>query len=283
MEGEAYGAGTVINALATGYGCAFGVRIRTRVKLSVEEDLKKSVLSDGVSEREDDLVDSILSKFGLKGFVEVKSEIPKGSGLGSSSAFVNALLLAIYKHLDKRLFAHEILRTNAKLSLEHGISYTGAFDDASASLLGGIVLTDNFGMKVISWEFRKAKAVILIPEWDRGNISIEEIRKGVGLVKEAVECAMRGDYKNAMILNSKHYCARIGYPFEVVERVKDLDCCAGLSGNGPTFVAFGDGEVLRDVAGIWSEYGKVVWSELVREPSDEVIISRELYGNSKNS
>ncbi len=283
MRSKAYAAGTIVNALAVGYGCAFGLNIVTEVRLSVEEDLKKSVLSDGISEREDDLVDSILSKFGLRGFVEVESEIPKGSGLGSSSAFVNALLLSIYKHLGRRLFAHEILRTNAKLSLELGISYTGAFDDASASLLGGIVLTDNFGMSVISWEFRRADSLILIPEWGRGKVVLERIRRDAESVRRAVECAKRGDYRNAMLLNSKHYCERIGYPIEVVEKVKDTGCFCGLSGNGPTFVAFGSKDCLKEVEEVWSEYGRILRTKIVNEPSDDIVITPELYGNSRNS
>ncbi len=280
MRSKAYAAGTIINALALGYGSAFGLRMLTEVRLSVEDDLKQSVLIEDGREVESKIVDHVLSKFGIKGTVEVKSEIPKGSGLGSSSAFMNALLLSIYKHLSKRLFAHEILRLNAELSLELGISYTGAFDDASASLLGGIVLTNNRNMKLISWEFRRAKAIVLIPEWNRGRISLEEIRRDAELVEKAIECAMKGDYRTAMMLNSKHYCKRIGYPIEVLDRVKDLECFSGLSGNGPTFVAFGSKDALKEIEEIWSEYGKILWTELVVEPSDDVVITPELYGNS---
>ena len=283
MKSKAYAAGTIINALALGYGSAFGLNMLTKVRLSVEDDLKRSMLIENGEEKENKIIDHVLSKFGIKGVVEVESEIPKGSGLGSSSAFMNALLLSIYKHLGKRLLAHEILRLNARLSLELGISYTGAFDDASASLLGGIVISNNTEMKLISWEFKRAKAIVLIPEWMRGNVSLDEIRKNPKLVKKALDCALNGDYRTAMILNSKHYCDRIGYPFEVIEKVEGLDCFCGLSGNGPTFVAFGSKDVLKEVEEVWNEYGKVVWTDLTTTPSDDVVITSELYGNSKNS
>ncbi len=282
MKSKAYAAGTIINALALGYGSAFGLNMLTKVRLSVEDDLKRSLLIENGEEKESKIVDRVLSEFGIRGAVEVESEIPKGSGLGSSSAFMNALLLSVYKHLGIRLLAHEILRLNAKLSLELGISYTGAFDDASASLLGGIVISNNREMKLISWEFKRAKAIILIPEWGRGKISLDEIRRNPELVEKAVELALNGDYREAMILNSKHYCDRIGYPFEVIEKVRDLECFCGLSGNGPTFVAFGSKDSLKEVEGIWSEYGKVVWTNLAETPSDEVVIKSELYDSSGN-
>lgn len=278
MKAKAYAAGTIINALALGYGCAFGLDLVTKVKLTVEDDLKDSLLIEDGLEKRSEVVDHVLSHFGLRGVVEVKSEIPKGSGLGSSSAFVNALLLCIFKYLGKRLFAHEILRLNARMSRDLGISYTGAFDDASASLLGGIVLTDNTNMRLISWEFKRAEAIVLIPNWKRGKIDLNEIRRDPKLVKEALECAKKGDYRRAMLLNSKHYCKRIGYPFDVVERASRVGCCCGLSGNGPTFVAFG--EHLEAVEKIWKRYGRVIWTEIVNKASDDVIVVEEIYGNS---
>ncbi len=278
MKGRAYAAGTVVNALATGYGCAFGLDLTTRVKLRVEDDLKNSVLVENGVEKRDEITERILSRFGLKGVVEVKSDIPKGSGLGSSSAFVNALLLAVFKVLGRRLLAHEILRLNARLSLDMGISYTGAFDDASASLLGGIVLTDNFDMRVLSWEFRRSEALVLVPNWGRGRVDLETIRKNVKPVEEAVELAKRGEYGKAMLLNSRYYCKAIGYPLEVVERVAGKGVFCGLSGNGPTFVAFG--ENLEAVEKYWRRFGRTIWTKLSDKPSDEVVITADLYGNS---
>ncbi len=275
MRAKAYAAGTIINALATGYGGAFGLDLNTEVRLSVEDELKENIFIEGDKESRNKIVDYVLSKFGVKGVVEVKSEIPKGSGLGSSSAFMNALLLAIFKHLGKRLMAHEILRLNAQISLEMGISYTGAFDDASASLLGGIVVSNNAKMKLIEWVFKEAKAIVLVPRWGRGRISLEEIRKDTELVKKAIDDALRGNYKDAMIYNSMHYCKKIGYPLEIIERVRHLNCCCGLSGNGPTYVAFGDD--LNEVEDVWSEYGIIIKTRLISKPSDDVVVNAELF------
>ena len=275
VKAKAYSAGTVLNALALGYGCAFALDLSLKVKVSFEDDLKECILIESGVEKSNRVLNAVMNKFGLKAVVEVSSDIPRGSGLGSSSAFLNALLLAVFKHLNKRLLAHEILVTNAKMSLDVGISYTGAFDDASASLLGGIALTDNKAMVLLQWSFKKAKAVVLVPEFGRGSVDLKRIRSDTDLVKKALEFALQGDYKRAMFYNSLHYCKAIGYPFEVVERVADASCCCGLSGNGPCFVAFGDD--IREVESIWQEYGKVVRSKLVNDPCDDIVVTSELF------
>ncbi len=272
VKTQSYGSGTILNALATGYGCAFGLDVRLKVK--VDFDSNFNVLIEDWIERKDKVLDVVLGEFGLNAVVEVESEIPKGAGLGSSSAFLNALLLAIYKHLSKPLNAYEILKMNAELSLKCGISYTGAFDDASASLLGGIVLTNNRSMKVLRWEFKRAKALILIPDFKRKRVDLEVLRRDVRLVREALRFAMEGNYRDAMYYNSLHYCKAIGYPVEIVESVREFDCFCGLSGNGPCFVAFGD---VKGVKEVWKSYGKIVETRIVNEPCDEVKITSDLF------
>jgi len=274
VKSQSYGSGTIVNALATGYGCAFGLDIRLRVKVDFDVDCNV-LIEDGV-ERRDFVLDFVLSKFGLNAVVKVESEIPKGCGLGSSSAFLNSLLLAIYKHLSKPLNAYEILKLNSELSLKCGISYTGAFDDASASLLGGVVLTDNTSMKILRWEFKRARALILIPEFKRGKVDLEVIRRDVRLVDRALKFVVEGNYKDAMYYNSIHYCKAIGYPTEIIESVKDFDCYCGLSGNGPCFVAFGN---VGDVKDVWESYGDVIKTRIVNEPCDDVTVTSDLFSD----
>ncbi|MQK95517.1 hypothetical protein EI021_29665, partial [Escherichia coli] len=43
------------------------------------------------------VAEKVLESFGIRARVKVKSEIPEKSGLGSSSAFLNALICAITK------------------------------------------------------------------------------------------------------------------------------------------------------------------------------------------
>ncbi len=277
MNGKAYAAGTVLNALATGIGSAFGIDLLTRVKLELDDKVSRSAIVDGESIEESPIVDRILSTFGLKGYVFVESEIPKGSGLGSSSAFVNALLVAVMKAVKDELDAHRILSANARISLELGISYTGAFDDASASLLGGFVVSNNTRLRLYRWDKIKTYSAVLIPRFKRMEIDWGKIRGRKERLSSAVELAKRGSYCEAMKENTKYYCEIIGYPLEVARVGWEKGVCCGLSGNGPCYVAFGEKKEMMEIKDVWSEYGKVVVRRVPDEPAEKVEIPKTLF------
>jgi len=272
MKGKAYAAGTILNALATGIGSAFGLCITTRVKL--RWDSENSLIVNG-KERDPKLLATIFSPFGIKANVIVRSDIPERSGLGSSSALLNAILCALFK--EKGLYAHEILRMNAELSLKSGISYTGAFDDASASLLGGIVVSENYKMRLRCWLPKKGRAAILVPEFERGNIDWDKIKSNALKLSNALKMIKEHRFFDAMVENTKFYCEMIGYPLEIAERLWSEKICCGLSGNGPTFVAWGDKEDVSIAKEVWREYGKVLLSRIAERPAEEVMVTDELF------
>jgi shikimate kinase len=277
VEGYAYAAGTIINALATGIGCAFGLNLRTRVKISFERDLRENIIYEGKERIESPVVDRVMKPFGKKAVVRIESEIPRQSGLGSSSAFMNALLVALFKAMKQELDAYRILTANARISLEVGISYTGAFDDAAASLLGGFVLSNNTKMRLLKWEKVNGEALILIPPWKRGKVLLNEIRRNTKLIEMAINEALKGNYKLAMLHNSQHYCKVLDYPFKPIEEAEKLDISAGLSGNGPTYIAFGSKEEIMELESIWSGYGEIVRTKLISKPVDDLIIPGHLF------
>ena len=273
---RAYAAGTIVNALAINYGSAFAIDLVTNVKLKIEEDLKENVVYENGKRVENVIVDRLLASMNKRAVVEIESEIPKQSGLGSSSAFMNALISALFKELGEELNAHTILTTNARVSLEMGISYTGAFDDASASLLGGIVVTSNSKMKILKWEKRRADALILIPPWRRNEILMNEVRKDVEFVRRAIKDALEGKYKDAMLYNSMHYCSALKYPLEPLSAALNFEVAAGLSGNGPCYVAFGKVDGLYEV---WEEFGRVIKTRIVNESAEKVTVPKHLFGS----
>ncbi len=276
MKGKAYAAGTILNALATGIGSAFGLCITTRVNL--KWDSENSLIVNG-KERDPKLLASILSPFGIKANVRVISDIPERSGLGSSSALLNAILCALFK--EKGIYAHEILRMNAELSLKAGISYTGAFDDASASLLGGIVVSENYKMRLRCWLPQKGRAAILVPEFERGNIDLDKIRSNALKLNKALEMIKELKFCDAMVENTRFYCEMIGYPLEIAERLWKEDICCGLSGNGPTFVALGEREEISIAREIWEEYGRVILTRIAEKPAEEVLVTWDLFTSKK--
>ncbi|MCS7143865.1 MAG: shikimate kinase [Archaeoglobaceae archaeon] len=272
MIGKAYAAGTILNALATGIGCAFGIDLKTIAKVKIDSE---NVFIVNGENRNPEILNKILSHFGIKAQVILKSDIPERSGLGSSSAFINAVLCAIMKKED--LFAHKILRLNAELSLKAGISYTGAFDDASASLLSGVVLSDNYKMKLYSWIPFTKRTAVLIPEFKRGKVDWDKIKSQGERLKNALEKLKKLEFREVMVENTKFYCEMIGYPLEIAERLWKEDICCGLSGNGPAFVAIGNDDEISTAKEVWKEYGEVIIGKIPEKPAEEVVITSDLF------
>lgn len=273
MIGRAYAAGTILNALATGIGCAFGIDLKTTAKLKISSE---NVLVVNGEERNPAILDKIVLPFGIKAQVIIKTNIPERSGLGSSSAFLNAILCALLKK-EGNLFAHRILKLNAQLSLNAGISYTGAFDDASASLLGGIVISDNYKMKLKNWLIASKKTAVLIPEFKRGKVDWDRIKSEAVNLSNALEKLEKLRFHEVMVENTKFYCKLIGYPLEIAERLWKERICCGLSGNGPAFVAIGDNDEISTAKEVWEEYGKVIVGRVPKNPAEEVMITPELF------
>ncbi len=274
-EAKSYAAGTVVNALATFRGVAFAIGLESRVTFS-EKDEKGFYVSSERRVQRSPVAEKLMRGSEISGGVfRVDSEIPRKSGLGSSSAFMNALILCAFKVRGYELRADRILRLNARMSLEAGMSYTGAFDDASASLLGGFVFSDNLKMRLYRRHEKVGKAAILIPEWGRGRVNLEDMRSSKEDVDRAFRLAMEGKMKEAMLLNSMHYCRKIGLPLEPVQAVQSLNVAAGLSGNGPCYVAFG--EEVDTVVDIWENFGKVIVRDIVNEPCDKISVPDSLF------
>uniref|UniRef100_A0A7C4W424 Shikimate kinase n=1 Tax=Geoglobus ahangari TaxID=113653 RepID=A0A7C4W424_9EURY len=272
MKAESYAAGTIINALATFKGVAFGIDLKIRGRFR-ENDSKRLCIVENGKIVEMPILYKIFRN--ISGVIEIESEIPRRSGLGSSSAFMNVLLILAAKIKGEKLNAEKILKANARMSLETGMSYTGAFDDASASLLGGVVFSDNLKMKLFKREILEGDVIILLPDFKRGEINLRRIREDKEIVERAFKLAMEGKFKEAMLLNSMHYCRKIGLPLEPVISVQDLNVAAGLSGNGPCYVAFG--EDVSDVESIWKNFGKTIRKRIVNEPAEDVRIPKTLF------
>jgi shikimate kinase len=79
------------------------------------------------------------------GHVRTESEVPMAAGLKSSSAAANATVLAALDALGvaDEVSREEACRLGVRAAREAGVTVTGAFDDASASMLGGVTVTDN--------------------------------------------------------------------------------------------------------------------------------------------
>src|SRR5579872_3723628 len=175
-ETESCSAITVVSGFATGRGVTIGINLPCRVTAElmprggyssevrvdsavrdphslVETCVLNSLRTLHVALKRDELVQ-----------ITVNSEIPAVAGLKSSSALSVAVVKAIYDLFSSGYAnnSQKILRLSCESSIESGASLTGAFDDAAAGLLGGLVFSDNLRFKLLSHRSLNPKAGSLV-------------------------------------------------------------------------------------------------------------------------
>ncbi|MGZ7043050.1 MAG: shikimate kinase [Methanobacterium sp.] len=278
------GSATVINAIATGFGSAFGIGryVTAEVKLKNSKITCKSD-KDVDTTLMELCVKKVLEKFNIDAGVSVKtfSDLPVASGLSSSSATSNAVtmatLLAISKEFstEYKVNDFEIVNMAIDASLEAGVTITGAFDDASASFFGGLTITDNMKRKILrSWDMEKQNILIYMP--NKKSITAQSDVGRMKLlspyIKLAFHEALNGDIYKALTLNGLLYCAALEYnPNIALDALSAGAIAAGLSGTGPSFVAITDDKSLDAVFNALNSYkGEVMHVEVDNEGTKEI-------------
>ncbi len=264
--GKASGAGTIINAIATYKGSAFGIDLWTYAEVELGDDFRG--IGGEIEDKSGDTrlvercVELVLRKFDLplRGYVKTKSEVPMGSGLKSSSAAANAAVVATLDALGEEAKAEigalDAIRIGVKAALDVGVSITGAFDDACASLLGGIVITDNKKMELVKRVEKESEVLILVPRRQAftADTDVKRSRLIAPWVNLAYELALTDKFEDAMTLNGFLYCSALSFDPEPM--LKALECGVkgvSLSGTGPSFVALVNKESERRLREAWSE------------------------------
>ena len=265
--GKASGAGTIINAIATYKGSAFGIDLWTYAEVELGDDFR-GIGGEIEEEAERDTrliercVELVLRKFDLplRGYVKTRSEVPMGSGLKSSSAAANAAVVATLDALGEEAIAEisalDAIRIGVKAALDVGVSITGAFDDACASLLGGIVITDNKKMELVKRVEKESELLILVPRRQAftADTDVKRSRLIAPWVNLAYALALTDKFEDAMTLNGFLYCSALNFDPEPM--LKALECGVkgvSLSGTGPSFVALVNEESERRLREAWSE------------------------------
>ena len=208
----AHGAATIINAIATGKGAAVGVDLWTKATVTITNEVGQvdvNIKSDSLENPDlaQITVENIFKNFGLeKQFgakVETTSNIPIARGLKSSSAAANAIALATINAIGRRLDDVEIIRLGVDCALQANVTITGAFDDACASFLGGIVITDNVKKNIIRrFELIESPIVLFyVPNEKKYTINsnVKRIKNMASVVKVAYNEAINGNYWKAIL------------------------------------------------------------------------------------
>ena len=278
-EAAAYGAVTIVNAIATGKGAAFGIDLWTKARVELTDDgaIETRILSDDkestlLAER---CVRAVFGYFGtskLGAKVETNSNIPIARGLKSSSVAGNAIVLATLAALQKHLKPSDILNLVVDASLQAKVSVTGAFDDAAASLYGNVVVTDNMARRVLRTFPVEDRDVLLLVPPEKAYTADADLRRIKAVAKQveiAHEQALAGKYWNAMTLNGLIYSHVLRLPADViVESLGAGALAAGISGKGPAY-AFVVEERFKDpVLDVLKRHeGEVVVSKTRNHPS----------------
>ncbi len=265
----AYGAGTIINAIATWKGAAFGIDLRTEAEVILTDSKKIQGYIDGGGDTSliERCVELILLRFGAEfgAKVTTKSEIPISSGLKSSSAAANAAVLATLDALGEKLEPIEAVKIGVQAALDSKVTITGAFDDACASMLGGFVITDNRKKELIKRVERDFEVLILVPGQEKPSpASVARSRFIAPWVELAYREAISGNYERAMTLNGFLYCAALGFSTEPMMAALELGIeGTGLSGTGPAYTALGSPDLLDRLEPVWRGMdGKVIRTEV---------------------
>ncbi|MCQ1535830.1 shikimate kinase [Methanosarcina sp. KYL-1] len=289
FEGHACasGAGTIINAIATWKGAAFGIDLKTFAKVELfegETGISGSIegMPEGDTRLIERCVELTLGQLGLElgGTVRTGSEIPLAGGLKSSSAAANATVLATLEAVGEALPPLEIVKLGVRAAKEVGVTVTGAFDDACASFFGGVVITDNREMELVKREEFESKVLIFAPA--RRAFSADTDVKRSRLIAPYVELAyglaLEGDYERAMTLNGFLYCGALGFDTEYMLRA--LECGVkgvSLSGTGPSYAALVGQEQVKELKQAWESCGlegKVIETSINNR--DAITLSREV-------
>lgn len=260
VRANMHGAVSIVNAIATGRGATLGISLG--IQATIEKESGKGILFDN---RESNLsarlirrvVETAVPRQELeqnKLRISVKTDIPSGYGLKSSSAISSVISLACAKLFKPQATDLDILKDGVHASIQSRVSMTGAFDDACACYFGGFVVTDNTNIKIIKAEKapEDLSAVIFIPRSrKRGNARKLTILHNV--FSQAWDLASRSDYWNAMILNGLATSAILDSDPKILTDLMESGALgASVSGNGPAVAAVAKNDKVSSIKKVFS-------------------------------
>ena len=283
MRGRAaaLGAGTVLNALSTGVGSAFAIDVETTatVELDDSERVTGTIAEDsgadtGLIERCVELaIENYTDADVSGGTVRTESDVPMAAGLKSSSAAANATVLATADAVGADPEPLEACRLGVRAAREAGVTVTGAFDDASASMLGGVTVTDNREDELLARDEAAWDVLVWTPD-ERAysaDADTERCANVAPMAELVADLALEGRYAEAMTVNGLAFSAALGFSADPAVEAMPHAAGVSLSGTGPSVVAVGEGDALDRVRDRWSERNGRTWRTTTRTDGAHIL------------
>lgn len=271
MDGRAIApaAGTVLNAIACGTGSAFAIDAHTTAEVTLREE--SGVVGEIADAPEGDTrliehcVELAVGRYADREFggrVRTESQVPMASGLKSSSAAANATILATIDALGvENVSRKDAARLGVQAARDAGVTVTGAFDDASASMLGGITVTDNDEDELLARDTVDWDVLVWTPDEQAfsADTDIDRCERLAPVAKTIAALALDGRYQEAMTMNGFAFCAALKRSAEPMMDALPAVAGVSLSGTGPSYVAVGDRDSLEEVKTIWETRTGTTW------------------------
>ena len=272
----AHGAATIINAIATGKGAAFGVDLWTKAKVTLTDEPKviRGKIRSDPSENTlliEKTVARVFAEFKVENHfgakVETHSNIPIARGLKSSSVAANAVALATVACLGQSMDDLAVVNLGVDAAFDAKVTVTGAFDDACASYFGGIVVTDNIKRNLIMRALLPEGLSVLfhVPPKKAytANTSVNRLKILSPLVKIAYREAKNANFWQALSLNGLIYSSAIGFdPSIALDALHAGAMAAGLCGKGPAVTAVVPIDLVDEVKVALQRYeGEIIHSQ----------------------
>lgn len=262
------GAITVINAIASWRGSAIGIEMEVSAKARASNEFSVSPEDPLVVEA----AREALKFIGGRGIeLEVTSNIPIGWGLKSSSAVANATVLAVIGAHGRRINLLDAIKISVRAARRAGVTVTGAMDDAAASMLGGLVLTDNSRDELIMRvPVPELDVAILLPHGESArptsSVDSRRISKYSSLTNSLMDLLPKRPWE-VMTLNGLLYSGLLGFDAEPALRAMELGALgAGLSGTGPAVAAVC--KDCKEVISYWESLGRVIRSKITNRRAE---------------
>jgi len=275
-----HGAISIVNAIATGNGSSLGISLRVTAEAELGRGRGVRFLT---GRNEDRLVNNVVRYTMPKDMIEnnlvtirIKSEIPIGYGLKSSSAVSNAVALACSRLARDDIDDNSVIDAAVRASLDAKVSITGAYDDATACYFGGFTVTDNYSRRLIRREPapENLHSIIFLPR-NTPRSDVHKLSTLSDLFTDAFRLAEAGEYWKAMKLNGVLASAALSSRYAPIMATLERGAlAAGISGNGPSVAAVAYEDEVDEIKSALSKFeGRIIISKVNNQRASVEILN----------